>query len=239
VPTVQAGGLQLMIPPKDLAYVVVLETTWIDTLHNIKGSKSNQRMLHLSNAIPATGISSVFASTARPAGALSTSDVSTYFKSAASLPTANLTDIFSVGDTLTIPATAYGAKTTGVINSISNNSGNKTLTLTTNLGVDVPNGTKIAASSGRRILFSVETNGDLRYYADSRDLTKFAVLAHDIDPAPLSVPADASSARTVPFSINGRYVTLNLQKLPRGSTVGRTLHGVQTTVFDRSDPLIP
>ncbi|MBS0663087.1 MAG: type II secretion system protein [Verrucomicrobia bacterium] len=238
-PVVRTSGTQVLIAPKDLGFIYVQDTTWIDTLHNVKGSKSNQRMLHVADTTPSIVTVSVFASAARPPGALSSSDVATYLVDGTSLPVANLDQLFAVGDTITIPATSYGPATTGVINSISNNSGTRTLTLTSALGVDVPNGTKIAATSGRRCLFSVEASGDLRYYPDSSDLTSFSVLAHDIDPAPLSNPADTSSARTVPFTLSGRYLTINLQKLPRGSLAGRTVQGVQTTVFARTDPLIP
>lgn len=238
-PVVKPGGTQLLVAPKDLGYATVLETTWIDTLHNVKGSKSNQRMLHLSNATPCVVAFSIFASSARPAGALSGGDVATYFTDGSNLPVTDLNDIFSEGDTITIPATAYGAATTGVINNISNNPGSKTLTLTSSLGVDVPNGTKITATNGRRLLFSVEANGDLRFYPDNRNLTKYTVLAHDIDPAPLSDPTNTGSARSTPFAISNRYVSLNLQKLPRGSTAGRTVQGTKTTVFTRTDPLIP
>ncbi len=238
------AGPQLLVAPKDLGYATVLETTWIDVPRGVKGSKDNQKVLKVSNITPNAVAFSIFDSSARPAGALTAGDVSTYFTDGSNLPTTDLNDLFSVGDTITIPATAYGAATTGdKINSISNNAGNKTLTLDNNLGVNVPNGTKIMAIRGRRLLFSIVTDGtqkgDLRFYPDSRDLTKYAVLARDIDPAPFSDPADTGSARTVPFSISGRYVTLNLQKLPRGTTAGRTVQGVQTTVLTRTDPLAP
>lgn len=238
-PVVQNSGLQLLVAPKNLGYATVLATTWIDTLHDVKGSKFNQRMMHISNATPAAVVTSVFRGSGRPSGAVTTADVGTYFTDATSLPVTDLNDLFSSGDSLTIPATAYGPVTTGVINNISNNPGNKTLTLTAALGVDVPNGTKIVASAGQRLLFSVESNGDLRYYPDRRNMTVFFVLARDIDVAPLSVPSDTSSPRTRPFVISGRFVTLNLQQLPRGSVAGRTVQGVQTTVFTRTDPLIP
>ena len=238
-PTVQAAGRQLFVPPKDAGFATVQETTWIDSVHDVKGSKSNQKMIKVSNATPSAVTMSVFKSGARPAGSIGAGEVSTYFKDASSLPETDLADLFQVGDSVTIPATAYGPSVTRVINSISNNPGTKTLTFTANLGVDVPNGTKLAASSGRRLLFSVESNGDLRFYPDSRNLSQYSILARDIDPAPRSVPADTTSAHTVPFVLSGRYLTLNLQKLPRGSTAGRTVQGVQTTVLTRTDPLNP
>lgn len=238
-PTVQSGGLELLVAPKDLGYATVLATTWIDMVNGVKGSKSNQRMLHVSNYAASAVSTSIFASAARPSGALTSSAVSTYFTDATDLPSIDLNEIFASGDTLTIPATSYGSLVTGVINNISNNSGNKTLTLTNNLGVDVPNGTRIAATSGRRHLFSVQGNGDLRYYPDHRDLTVFTILAQDIDPSPLTDPADPDSDVTVPFKVEERFVTLNLQQLPRGSIAGRTVQGATTTVYARTDPVIP
>lgn len=238
-PEVRSGGLELVLAPEDLGFAVVKETTFIDALHNVMGTKSNMRMVKVSNVTPAAAASSIFAGTARPAGALTALDVPTYFKSASEVPTIDLNDVFSVGDEVVIPATAYGDSVTREINSISNSAGTKTLTFTADLTVDVPNGTKIQATSGRRIMFSVTSAGELRYYPDYRDLTKFSVLAQDIDPSPLSVPSVSTSPVTVPFSITGRYVTINLQKIPRGTMAGRTVQGVQTTVFARSDPLIP
>jgi hypothetical protein len=224
----------------------VLETTWIDMVNGVKGSKSNQKMLHVSNVTLPAVVASLWASTARPAGAITNGQVATYFVDGSNLPTTDLNDLFSVGDTITIPGTAYGPKTTGVINSISNNAGNKTLTLVSALGVDVPNGTKIAATSGRRVMFEVVSSGtsagELRYYPDSTNLTKFTVLAHDISPTPLTDPANAASVATVPFTISNtaaNYVIINLQKLPKGTTVGRTIQGVQTTAYTRTDSTLP
>lgn len=238
-PLLLSGGTQLLLAPRDLGYATVLATTWIDTLHNVKGSKANQRMLHISNVIPAAVTASVYRSAARPGGAVAAYDVATYFTDGSALRTIDLNDLFASGDTLAIPATPYGPATTGVINNISNNSGNKTLTLTDNLGVDVPNGTRIAATSGRRILFSVESNGDLRYYPDRRNMARFVVLARAIDPAPYSVPSDTGSPRMAPFTLSGRNVGINLQYLPAGSMAGRTVQGLQTVAFTRTDPLLP
>jgi prepilin-type N-terminal cleavage/methylation domain-containing protein len=246
LPTIAANGTRLLVPPKDVGYALVLDTTWIDMVNGVKGSKSNQKMLHVSNVTMPAVVASVWASTARPAGAISDAQVATYFVDGSNLPVGDLNGLFAVGDTLTIPATAYGPKTTGVINSISNNPGNKTVTLVSALGVDVPNGTKIAATSGRRAMFEVvpsgASTGDLRYYPNSTDLTKFSVLAHNISPTPLSDPSNSGSAPTVPFVISNssaNYVIINLQKLPKGTTVGRTVQGVQTTAYTRTDPTLP
>ncbi len=238
-PVVQSGGLELLVAPRDLGYATVLATTWIDVLHDVKGSKSNQRMLHISNVAGSAVSTSVFAGFGRPAGSVSTSGLAAYFATAADLPTIDLNDVFSAGDEITIPATAYGAQVTREIRNISNNPGNKTLTLTSDLGVDVPNGTRIAATAGRRHRFILQADGELRHYPDHRDLTRYAVLAREIDPSPLSNPADASSAVSVPFIVTERAVSINLQRIPAGSTSGRTVQGAQTTVFTRTDPLIP
>lgn len=239
IPIVQSSGRQLLVAPKDLGYATVFEATWIDHLRNVKGSKSNQRVLHVSDVTPAAVVTSVFKSDARPSGVIGASSVATYFKGAGSLPTVDLADVFTAGDSITIPATLYGSQTICVINNIGNSSGDKTVTLTAALGVDVPNGTAIMASAGRRILFSVEVNGDVRYYPDNRDMARFSVIARDVDPAPLTTPSDTTSARTVPFAITGRYLTFNFQKIPRGTMAGRTVQGVQTAVLTRTDPLAP
>jgi type II secretory pathway pseudopilin PulG len=246
LPTVLASGTKLIVPPRDIGYATVLETTWIDMVNGVKGSKSNQRMLHVSNVTTPPIVASLWGTTARPTGAITSGDIATYFVDGSGMPIGDLNSIFTVGDTITIPATAYGPQTTGVINSISNNAGNKTVTLTAALGVDVPNGTKIAATSGRRVMFEVVTagasTGDLRYYPNSTDLTKFTVLAHDIASAPLSDPSKAGGGATVPFTISNTaadYVIINLQKLPKGTTIGRSVQGVQTTVFTRNDSTLP
>lgn len=247
LPTIQSSGLKLLVPPKDAGFATVLETTWIDQPGGVKGSKSNQRMLHVSNVGLPIVVLDLWSGSSRPSGAIANSDVATYFRSdLTNVPVVDLNDLFASGDTITIPATAYGPEVTRVINNISNNSGNKTLTLTANLGVDVPNGTKIAASSGRRAMFEVvatgASTGDLRYYPDSRNTNQYTVLARDIDPTPLSDPSDSTSAVTVPFTISNtstNYVTLNLQKVPRGTTTGRTLQGVRTTVYTRNSTTGP
>ncbi len=239
-PTVAGGGTQLLVPPKDLGYAIVNETTWLDAAHTVKGSKSNQRMLKVSNFTLPAVVNSAWLDADRPAGALGSGQVASYFVGTANLETADLRDIFSVGDTLTIPATAFGPQVTGVINSISNNPGAKTITLTSNLGVDVPDGTKLAATSGRRLLFEVTSDGILRYYPDHRDRTRFSILARDITRTPRATPTGA--ATTVPFEIPATstdFVIVNLQKIPAGTRLGRTLQGVSTNVYTRTDPTNP
>lgn len=237
-PTVDSTGLRLIIAPDDLGYASIKDITWIDQPNGVKGSKSNQRVLKIADGAPAAATESPFLNASRPAAALSASDVSTYFKTSSAASDIDLDDLFQSGDSITIPATAYGAAVTRTINNISSNSGTKTMTLTANLGVEVPNGTRIMSSGGRRVQFEVTAAGMLRYYPDNRDLTKFRVIATDIDPSPLTDPTNPSSAVTVPFAVSQRSVTVNLQKLPRGSTAGRTVQGVQTIVFARSDPTI-
>jgi hypothetical protein len=214
----------------------VNDITWLDTAHTTKGTKSTMKELKISDTTRPIVTVSIWAGDARPTGALASGDVATYFTAA--LPTTDVSDAFAVGDTISIPATAFGNATTGVINSMSNNPGNKTITLVNKLGVDVPNGTKISASSGKRVRFEVRSNGDLRYYPDTRDLTKYAVLAHNVTQTPLSDPSDSSSAASVPFTISSTdsdYVLLNLQQIPATTTrIGRTLQGVQTAVFTRT-----
>jgi prepilin-type N-terminal cleavage/methylation domain-containing protein len=246
LPTIAASGLQLIVPPKDLGVLVVENGDWIDQPHGVKGFKSNQRLLKVKAQIPAV-VNSVFASTTRPPGVLSATDVGTYFVDATKIQALQVDSLVQAGDLLDIPATAYGpAINDWVVNSVSHNAGIATITFTNALMVDVPDETKINASSGRRAMFEViatgKFTGDLRYYPSKDNTSNFVVLAHDIDPTPLSDPSIATSTATVPFvipSTSADYVIINLQKVPKGTMVGRTLQGVQTTAFTRSDPTIP
>lgn len=242
LPTVSADGLQLIVPPFDLGVAIVTGPgTAIGPAGDGMGYKGNQRMIKLSNFTGAAATSSIFNSANRPAGVVSAGQVSTYFKPENALEVVDLNDVFSVGDTVTIPATAYGDEVQRVISSISNNSGNKTLTFTADLGVDVPLDTLVRATSGKRIGFQVvtavgETNGELRYYPDNSDRTRFMILARDVDPSPLLTPSVSTSGNTTPFVLNERFLTINLQRLPAGRTFGRTVQGVQTTVLARTNP---
>jgi len=236
-PEVRAGGLELLIAPKDLAYATVGDTTLIDLLRGVKGSRSDQRVLIFANIAGSAAVYPVFASDARPAGEVTASDYSTYFVDGSSLPIIDLDELFTVGDTITIPATPYGGARSSQIATIGNAAGNKTITLEDDLGVNVPNDTRIAATSGRRLLFSVQSNGELRYFADHRDLSSYTVIARDIDPSPLVDPADSASGETVPFTLSDRNVMLNLQKLPAGTLAGRTVQGAITTIYVRTNPL--
>jgi len=236
-PEVQAGGLELLIAPKDLGYVTVGDTTLIDSLRGVKGSKFDQRILKLSNIAGSAVISPVFASDARPAGQVTAGSYGTYFIDGSSLPSIDLDEMFTVGDTIKIPATPYGGAISSQIASISSGAGDKTITLEDDLGVNVPNGTRIATTSSRRLLFSVQSNGELRYYVDHRDLSSYTVIARDIDASPLTDPADSASVETVPFTLSGRNVLVNVQKLPAGTMVGRTVQGAITTIYARTNPL--
>lgn len=246
LPVVTSGGLRLLVPPKDQAYLIVEDTTWLDASHTVQGSKANMKMIHARAYAPAV-TASKFSSTARPAGAITAGEVATYFvdgNTTASRLAKKVRDVVDTGDTVRIPATSFGAEVESiVVNNVSNNTGEATVTFDVKLNVDVPKGTKLTVTSGRRMLFEVVGNGtsqgDLRYYPDSEDLTKFTVLARDIAVAPLTNPANASSAATVPFAIPTsatNYVALNLQKVPKGTLVGRTLQGIRTNAYTRTDP---
>jgi prepilin-type N-terminal cleavage/methylation domain-containing protein len=241
LPTTANGGLQLLVPPKTLPILTVQDGTWIDAAHTTKGFKSNQQLMHVTADLPAV-VSTVFPTTARPAGSIATTDVATYFITSAAA-SQKVNTVVKVGDTLTVPATAFGPQTDVVLDSISSNAGQATITFTNSLNIDVPQFTKLMVASGHRSMFEVVATGqfigDLRYYPSSEDLTKFTVLAHNIASAPLTNPANAASSATVPFVISSTstdYVIINLQKLPKGTVVGRTVQGVQTTVFTRNDP---
>ncbi|ACB74176.1 PilW family protein [Opitutus terrae] len=257
---VSANGLQLDVPPDTLAVAVIDgAATSIGPLSDALGYKDNQQLVKVKDYSSAVATSSIFASSARPSAAVAGTDISTYFKSQTYLGANEginlerdtkgaklLEGMFRKGDVVTIPATAYGAQVVLVIDSVSNGKGSKTITFTTKLGVDVPNGTKILPTgAGRRMRFevfsetdpTVERRGQLWYYPD-KDTANHIVLATDVDASPVSNPADPTSAATKPFVSNGRVLTLNLQKLPRGTVAGRTVQGVQTTAYARTDPSV-
>lgn len=246
LPTVQNGGLELLMPPKDTGYLTVTAGTWLDSPANtVQGWKSNQRTLQVVGTIAAVA-RSAFKGSARPSGAVSASDVGTYFVDAASLPTVDVNTLVKVNDTLSIPATAYGPGVDLVVNSISQNSGVQTITFTTSLGADVPDGTEIKATSPREVMFAVVSTGtnhsELRYYPDSSNSSTYTVLARDISLTPLTDPSNSGGSTTVPFAISAadpNTVTINLQKIPQGTTAGRTLQGVETSAFTRTDPTVP
>jgi type II secretory pathway pseudopilin PulG len=243
--TVQDDGHQMLVPPREDAYLLVDDITWLDSGKTTKGTKSNQRNMKVTPATRSV-VNSVWAGTSRPAEDVIAADVSKYFIS--SVPTAlQVSDIVSVGDVLEIPDTSFGTATEVTVNSVSKNAGSATITFTAAVGRDVPAGTIIKVKTPRTVMFEVvhdksASEGDLRYYTDARDLTKFTVLAHNIDPLPLSDPVDASSPRTRPFALatdEDNRVILNFQQLPPITSVGRTVQGVQTTVFTRNDPSMP
>lgn len=251
---VSANGLQLDVPPDTLGVAFITGPgTKIGPLSDGEGYKDTAPMVKVGDYSAAIATSSIFASSARPTAALTASDVVTYFKTQAYLEANEELNIdrktgglFRVGDVITIPATAYGTSVTLTIKSVSNGKNNKTITFTDKLGVDVPLGTRILPTSAvPRMRFevipetakNVDTRGQLRYYPDA-DQNTFIVLATDVDASPVSNPADPTSAATTPFVLNGRVVTLNLQKLPRGTIAGRTVQGVQTKAYARTDPSV-
>lgn len=235
-----AAGTQLYIAPGTFGYLLVDEITWLDTAHTIKGTKSGQKNLKV-DAYRSTATYTPFSSTSRPTGALATTDVGTYFLSSASVPSPTVSSLLSVGDTLSVPQTSYGPAQTATVNSVSNNSGTATVTVTNNFAYSIPQGTKISIQSAHTQMFAV-VGGQLRFYPDSSVTTNYTVLASDISSTPLSDPSNKSSAPTVPFvisSTNTSYVSINLQMLPKGTPAGRTLQGVLTTAYSRTNPASP
>lgn len=241
-------GTQLYITPGTFGYLLVQDTTWLDAAHTVKGTKAGQKNLSVSGYLsPATY--TPFSGSSRPTGALAAGDVGTYFRPStdSTLPSPKVSDLVVVTDTLSVPQTSYGPAQTAIVNSVSNNSGNATITVNNNFSYSIPEGTKISIQSTRTQMFAVVLNSavnpsqyELRYYPDKSVTTKYSVLATDISPSPQVDPS--GSATTVPFVVsasNQNYVTINLQMIPRGTTVGRTLQGVQTTVYSRTNPGTP
>lgn len=243
-PVIAASGTQLIVAPPEMGYLVVQDGTWLDSpLNTVKGTKSGQRNLKLSVTIPSAVLELAFAGAARPTGALTGADIATYFRPNTSfLPQVAVDDVLASGDTVVIPATPFGQEVQPVINQISNSSnGTQTVTMTSNITADVPNGTRIRMLHGRRQMFEVTAGGDLRYYPEYRaddDRGTFSILARNIEPRPFTDHTNPASARTVPFANSARVVTITLQQTPKGTTAGRTVQGVRTTAYARTDPTV-
>lgn len=241
-PPTTDDGTQLYIAPGTFGYLLVQDVTWLDTAHTVEGSKAGQKLIK-AIAYISTATYTPFSGTSRPSGALAIGDVSTYFRASTdtTLPSPSVSDLVVVGDTLSVPQTSYGPAQTLVVNSVSQNSGTGTITVTANLSYSIPTGTKISVQSTHRQKYAV-VNGQLLFYPDSSVSSKYSVLASDISSAPLSDPSNKSSAATKPFvisSTNTSFVTINLQMIPKGTTVGRTLQGVLTTAYARTNPASP
>lgn len=249
LPEVDKSGLRLLVSPKDQPLLVVTDGTWIDAAHTTKGFKASQQNMHVALQVPVS-VRSVFKATDRPTGSVSGAQVGTYFTGAVDTSTWKVSDYLEKGDSVRIPATAFAPEVKSkIVDSISKNAGEATITYTQKLTVDVPQGTVLTVTSGRRQAFEVvgvTVNGkptaNLVFYPDADDLTKFTILARDIATKPLADPADTTGTTSVPFVIpatSPNYVVLNLQKLPRGGSAGRTLQGIRTTVFTRNDTQQP
>ncbi len=239
-PPTTTDGTDLYVAPGSQGYLLVDEITFIDSAKTTKGTKAGMKVMQV-DPYRSAATYSQFSGSSRPSGALAAGDVGTYFIASGNAPAPTVSSLVSVNDTLSVPQTSYGPAQTLTVNSVSKNSGTSTITCSTALAYSVPQGTKISIISGHRPEFAV-INGQLRYFPDSSVQATYAVLAYDISSTPLSDPANAAGAITKPFVISGTnpsFVTINLQMIPKGTTAGRTLQGVETTAYARTNPATP
>lgn len=222
-----------------------------EDMAHIQGWRANQQSIKLSPHIPedqleGTGVmESIFADSNNfPAGAVA-STTEGYFKPPPSGTGAyNLNTMLFRGMSLTIPADPPYTPTPVTItiapdsNSISPQTGDgeKSLSLTGNLGSFIRNGARISLPSTAPMrMFTIEENGDLRYYPNAADPTRFRVIAHHINPTPLGF--DGEETRPFAFGANNREIIMNLERLPPGRVSGRTAAAMRTRAYARTDPV--
>ncbi len=171
------------------------------------------------------------------------------------------TQLFSVGDTVVLPQTVYGAARALEVESVSNiDAETSRLSFTTQLAPasawTLPNDVLVTTTSGGGVLFSViQTDagdlrrGDLVYYPDENDLTRYRILARSIVPETTSDrsiairidPSQESTAGNVdafPFVYNtaSREMVVNFQCLPSGNPVaGGATTGARARIFLRTN----
>lgn len=243
-PIITNSGCTMEVAPNEFYYATVAGTTNIDPLRGIQGAAAAQKTIVFSDKCRQPAAKSILT------GACPSSSVSSpgsTFLSVSDFPSLDVADFFQVGDVVTIPATIYGGAQVRTIQSITNTSSTKSITFTTNLTDRVPNGTQIAATALRRMKFEVTSGGQLRYYRDSTG-TNYRIIAENITQTPRVDAYDTSSPLTQPFTyyanatlvsgvtVPARTLRVNLQRLPVGSTAGRTELGLVTSILLRTDP---
>ncbi len=251
-PVTVASGVAVRIAPAEKHYLMITGgTDVLDAATNTLGYNNTRTSISLSDVSPQATTYEILQDGAPcPASQITTADPSVFSVDKDLRKIANPgTELFSVGDKVFLPITAYGDGRQLTINSLSSNS----LTFTTQLNPTsttwkLPNGTLIANTAGPRALIKLYTiaaapfeRGDLVYFPDDRDNTKYKILAKNIDPTPRSIPSDPTSALERPFTYitdeqtNIRELLINLQSLPAGNSMtGRTTNGIRTRIKVRT-----
>lgn len=240
-PIISNSGKTLDVAPPVVYYATVADTAVVDALKNpnILGVLPTQDTIQFSVRARQPATKWILTGTCPSASISSTGST---FLTLTDHPIIDLDDMFDVGATISVPATRYGSAKTLVIQTITNTSSSKILKFTTPVGIMIPNGTQIAATSARRVRFEITSTGDLRNYPDSRNLTVFTVLATNVSDNPRVDASDSASANQAPFTLGStaptaRNVTINLQRLPKGTITGRSENGIRSTIYSRTDPL--
>jgi hypothetical protein len=228
-PNVDQPGCIIELAPNEGYYACVDGATVIDTPRNIKGVNKNQDTIIIASNMRHPVAKDILTGTC-PSSSISSPN--SHFSTTEQPIT--LSEMFAIGNSITIPGTKFGSSQTRTIKTISGNS----IVLTANLTHPIPNGTPIPATNARKIRFEVAANGELRFYRDARDLTAYSILAREISADPRVDAHDSASALTKPFVYNPgtRVLKINFQRLPAGSQTGRSETGLSTKVQLRTDP---
>jgi len=266
-PTISVtSGVSIRLSPATLHYVMVVGNTVpagsplppapplpntgpdiLDAATNTTGYVNTRSTINLHTVSPqATTRRLLIDGAACPSGEISTLDNTVFASNSVGYPSGP-GNLFEDGDVVTIPVTAFGGAVQLTVRSHTATS----LTFTTSLNPalsnwTLPNGTLIENTAGPRTLLTVMSansgsfqRGDLVLFPDDRDLTRFTLLARNIDPNPRVEPTNPASATESPFNFNNdpdiRELTVNLQCLPAGNRVaGRATAGIRTKIRVRT-----
>lgn len=254
LPEVSANGRTLRVPAVQAGVltqgpaIAGGNMSWGD---GIQGWRYNQQTLQISPHIPedqreGTGVmASIFSDLDElPAGSINSVTEGYFIGLPSGVGAYDLNQMLFQGMQITIPADPPYTPNPVTVTVRSNpgaiappvGDGDKTLSLTTNLGSFVRNGARISLPSVAPMrMFTVEDNGDLRYYPNAADTSRFRVIAQHINPTPNGLDGEP----TTPFAqgINSREVIINLERLPPGRASGRTAVALRTRAYARTDPV--
>jgi type II secretory pathway pseudopilin PulG len=238
-----SSGCSIRLAPPDKFYAMVSGTTEIDPITHTSGIDKTNDTITFQSKSPQRTPYWILAGGPCPSAAISS--VGSTFTDASTLPDIDVSQLFNVGDTVSVPQTGFDDATTLTVRSTDPTTTPQSVRFTTPVGKNIPNGTMIANSAGLRIRFVVVatpsgslSRGDFIMYPNDQDLTKYIVIGTNIDPAPRINPADDTITET-PFSYDpaSRQFVINFQYLPAGNPIaGRITAGTRSFVKVRTNP---
>jgi type II secretory pathway pseudopilin PulG len=237
------SGCSFRVASPEKFYAMVNGTAVLDPVTSTLGIDKTSDMITFQTRTPQRTPYWILAGANCPSAAIA--NVGSYFTDVSSLPNIDVSQLFNVGDTVSIPQTGFDDATTLTVRSIDSTVTPQSVRFTTPVGKNIPNGTMIANTAGIRIRFVVVatssgslSRGDFIMYPNDQDLTRYVVIGKNIDPAPRIDPADDTVTET-PFSYDpaSRQFVINFQYLPAGNTVaGRITAGTRSYVRVRTNP---